>query len=69
MYLSGNDPDVATGNFIGDFVKGRQHYQHMPEKVIAGIELHRIIDAFTDSHPVVSNSKKRLWPKYRHYSG
>ncbi|NBW37446.1 MAG: DUF479 domain-containing protein [Cytophagia bacterium] len=69
LYLSGNDPDVATGNFIGDFVKGRQHYQHMPEKVIAGIELHRIIDAFTDSHPVVSDSKKRLWPKYRHYSG
>lgn len=69
LYLSGSDPDVMTGNFIGDFVKGRPHYQHMPEKVVAGIELHRIIDAFTDSHPVVSSSKKRLWPKYRHYSG
>lgn len=69
LYLSGADPDVMTGNFIGDFVKGRQHYQHFPEKVIAGIELHRIIDAFTDSHPVVASSKKRLWPKYRHYSG
>lgn len=69
LYLSGSDPDVMTGNFIGDFVKGRPHYQHMPEKVVAGIELHRIIDAFTDSHPVVASSKKRLWPKYRHYSG
>lgn len=69
LYLSGSDPDVMTGNFIGDFVKGRPHYQHMPEKVIAGIELHRIIDAFTDSHPVVAISKKRLWPKYRHYAG
>jgi acyl carrier protein phosphodiesterase len=69
LYLSGSDPDVMTGNFIGDFVKGRPHYQHMPEKVIAGIELHRIIDAFTDSHPIVASSKKRLWPKYRHYSG
>lgn len=69
LYLSGSDPDVMTGNFIGDFVKGRQHYQHMPEKVVGGIELHRIIDAFTDSHAVVSKSKKRLWPKYRHYSG
>jgi acyl carrier protein phosphodiesterase len=69
LYLSGTDPDIMTGNFIGDFVKGRPHYQHMPEKVVAGIELHRIIDAFTDSHPVVANSKKRLWPKYRHYAG
>lgn len=69
LYLSGTDPDVMTGNFIGDFVKGRPHYQHMPEKVVAGIELHRIIDAFTDSHPVVARSKKRLWPKYRHYAG
>jgi len=69
LYLSGTDPDIMTGNFIGDFVKGRPHYQHMPEKVVVGIELHRIIDAFTDSHPVVANSKKRLWPKYRHYAG
>ena len=30
--------------------------------------LHREIDAFTDSHSLVSQSKSRLFPKYRHYS-
>ncbi len=69
LYLSGSDPDVMTGNFIGDFVKGRNLKDRFPEKVALGIELHRQIDAFTDSHPMVASSKKRLWEKYRHYAG
>lgn len=69
LYLSGPDPDVMTGNFIGDFVKGRQSVAAFPPKIISGIELHRAIDTFTDSHPVVAQSKKRLWATYRHYSG
>lgn len=32
-----------------------------------GIYLHRAIDTYTDAHPVVLQSKKRLFPKYRHY--
>lgn len=69
LYLSGNDSEVMTGNFIGDFVKGRDLLNRHAAGVVKGIELHRHIDAFTDSHPIVSLSKKRLWPKYRHYSG
>jgi acyl carrier protein phosphodiesterase len=69
LYLSGSDPDVMTGNFIGDFIKGRSWGGIYPPKVVQGIELHRSIDAFTDSHPVVSRSKKRLFPIYRHYAG
>ena len=69
LYLSGDDPDVMTGNFIGDFVKGRQLAEKYPPGVVSGIELHRAIDSFTDSHPVVAESKKRLRPAYRHYSG
>lgn len=69
LYLSGSDPDVMTGNFIGDFVKGRSWGDSYPPEVVQGIELHRSIDAFTDSHSVVSKSKKRLFPTYRHYAG
>jgi len=69
LYLSGSDPDVMTGNFIGDFVKGRSWGELYPMEVVRGIELHRSIDAFTDSHAVVSQSKKRLFPIYRHYAG
>lgn len=69
LHLSGNDPDIMTGNFIGDFVKGRNLLEQFDSGVARGIELHRSIDAFTDSNVIVSLSKKRLWPKYRHYSG
>jgi acyl carrier protein phosphodiesterase len=33
-----------------------------------GVKLHRLIDEYTDSHAIVLESKKRLRPKFRHYS-
>jgi acyl carrier protein phosphodiesterase len=69
LYLSGNNPKVMVGNFIGDFVKGKNALQQFDDDIVKGIELHRSIDAFTDTHPVVSRSKDRLRGKYRHYSG
>ena len=69
LYLSGADPKIMVGNFIGDFVKGRHAMEQFEPTIIKGIELHRAIDEFTDSHPVVTESKNRLRPKYRHYSG
>jgi len=69
IYLSGNDPQLTIGNFIGDFVKGGSLVGRYEPQVIKGVELHRAIDEYTDSHEVVQNSKNRLRPKYRHYSG
>ena len=69
LYLSGDNKKIMVGNFIGDFVKGRSALEKFETEIIRGIELHRDIDEFTDSHPVVSASKNRLRPKYRHYSG
>ncbi|MCW5909447.1 MAG: DUF479 domain-containing protein [Cyclobacteriaceae bacterium] len=68
LYLSGNHDEIMAGNFIGDFVRGRDIYARYPFHIALGIELHREIDAFTDSHPVVMKSKIRLRPKYRHYA-
>ncbi len=68
LYLSGNDPQVRLGNFIGDFVKGRDLTDRYEPAIVKGIELHRLIDEFTDQHPVVKQSKMRLRPKYRHYA-
>lgn len=67
IYLSGDDDELVLGNFIGDFVKGNQA-KNFPERVQKGIMLHRFIDAYTDNHPVVLESKKRLRPDFRHYS-
>jgi len=67
-YLSGENPKLMVGNFMGDFVKGKRFEQY--EKTIAnGILLHRLIDEFTDNHKMVTQSKKRFSEKYRHYSG
>jgi acyl carrier protein phosphodiesterase len=67
--LSGGDHQLMVGNFIADFVKGRTALGQFEREIVKGIELHRAIDAFTDTHPVVAQSKDRLRSKYRHYSG
>jgi acyl carrier protein phosphodiesterase len=68
IYLSGENVNVMIGNFIGDFVKGRNLSEQFEPEIVKGIEIHRAIDAFTDTHPIVRISKKRLQPKYRHYA-
>ena len=68
IYLSGPDNKVQLGNFIGDFVKGRNLTEQFEERIAIGIELHRAIDEFTDKHEVVKQSKDRIRTKYRHYA-
>ena len=68
IYLSGDDEMVTIGNFMADGIRG-QHYKKYPEKIQAGILLHRAIDTYTDSHPTVRKSTRRLHEKYSHYSG
>ncbi|AUS06815.1 ACP phosphodiesterase [Pseudotamlana carrageenivorans] len=68
IYLSGENELVTIGNFIADGVKGKK-YMQFPKDIQIGILLHRHIDTFTDAHPTVRLSTKRLHKKYGHYSG
>lgn len=68
IYLSGNDEEIKIGNFIGDYVKGKDYKQY-PEKIQKGILVHREIDHFTDHHPIVQRSKSHLKMKYPRFSG
>ncbi|MAP80933.1 MAG: ACP phosphodiesterase [Aequorivita sp.] len=68
IYLSGDDEDIIIGNFIADGIKGKR-YQKFPPAIAKGILLHRAIDTFTDSHPIVHQSTARLHKNYGHYSG
>ncbi|MEL7146787.1 MAG: ACP phosphodiesterase, partial [Bacteroidota bacterium] len=68
IYLSGDDLPLMIGNFIADFVKGKE-YDRFPPDVQEGIQLHRSIDHYTDTHSIVMASKERLRSKYRHYAG
>lgn len=68
VFLSGSDEELMVGNFIADSVRGSQ-LGLFPERIAAGIILHRQIDTFTDCHPVVQRTKERLRPHYRKYAG
>lgn len=68
IYLSSDNELLTIGNFAGDGVRGG-NYTRFPIAMQAGIQLHREIDTFTDSHPIVKQSKKRLHKNYSHYSG
>jgi acyl carrier protein phosphodiesterase len=67
-YLSFNHPGILTGNMISDFVKGKKKFDY-PAAVQKGIELHRMIDRFTDEHEATREAKKIFSPAYRLYSG
>lgn len=68
IYLSGNEKMLTIGNFIADGIRGKK-YKMYPIEVQKGILLHRQIDTFTDGHPTVRQSTKRLHENYGHYSG
>jgi acyl carrier protein phosphodiesterase len=68
LYLSGDDPEVLTGNFMGDFVKGRLTDQ-WPPLVRRGLELHRAIDSFAHTEPAFNRSRLRIAPSFGLYRG
>ncbi|WP_324678834.1 acyl carrier protein phosphodiesterase [Hymenobacter sp. GOD-10R] len=52
--------DVVVGNFAAEAVRGRAGLLAYPAAVQRGIWLHRFIDSFTDTHPVVRRTTARL---------
>jgi len=68
LYLSKDNKNILIGNFISDAIKGKQ-YKKYPKEIQVGILLHREIDTFTDTHPIVKKSMRRLNKRYRHYNG
>ncbi len=68
IYFSGSNRQVAVGNFIGDFVKGRS-YEKFPPCFQKGILLHRKIDHYVDNHPVFKDTVDILRPSFGRYSG
>jgi acyl carrier protein phosphodiesterase len=67
-YLSGCNEEIIVGNFMGDYVKGRNYLQ-FPELVKKGILIHRDIDTFTDMHPITKKGKQRIADRYHKYAG
>ncbi|HOT89928.1 MAG TPA: ACP phosphodiesterase [Bacteroidales bacterium] len=68
LYLSGNNEEIIVGNLLGDFMRGKK-IESFPSGIAKGIQIHRKIDVFTDTHPIVLQTKNRLRPFFNHYSG
>jgi acyl carrier protein phosphodiesterase len=68
LYLAGQNEDLIIGNFIADHIKGNG-IDRFRAGIRQGIFMHRAIDVYTDTHPVVRQSIERLRPTYRKYSG
>lgn len=66
-YLSFDQDEILIGNFIGDFVRGKM-VDTFSIGIRQGIWLHREIDKFTDSHPLVKAGQSYLRPTFGHYS-
>lgn len=68
VFLSEPSTDFRLGNLLADLVRGADR-EGMPHDFLRGATCHKAIDAFTDSHPIVLASRRRLDPRYRRFSG
>jgi len=66
--LSFYNESILVGNMIADTVKGKTLFLFSAD-IQQGIFLHRKIDAFTDVHPKVKNSKRLIYEVLGHYAG
>ncbi|MEH6389884.1 MAG: ACP phosphodiesterase [Pseudomonas profundi] len=69
LFLGPQQPQLALGSLLGDFVKGPLVSMQLPEQVKQGVWLHRRIDSFTDAHPMVIRSKQRVSATRRRFAG
>ncbi len=67
LFLSGDDEQLIVGNFLGDFLSNKQ-VATLPRPFQEGVRLHRKIDSYTDQHPMVKQSSKRLQAKHGKYA-
>jgi acyl carrier protein phosphodiesterase len=67
LFLAGDSAESLIGNLAGDFVKGQLGDQFTPG-IRQGIQMHRRIDAFTDTHPQVAAFRRVLIPDHGHYA-
>lgn len=65
LYLAGADPDLQLGGLMGDFVKGPLDDRY-PPGIVAGLRLHRRIDALAAVSPACGASRRRLAPDFGH---
>ncbi len=67
IFLSGPDENLVVGNFLADFISNKEVFK-LPANIQKGVQMHRQIDTFTDHHPIVRKSAKRLHKAHGKYA-
>lgn len=67
VLLSEPTPGFRVGNLLPDLL-GAAELAALPQVFLRGIACHRRIDRFTDQHPVVRRSVRRVSPKHRRFA-
>ncbi len=68
IFLAQHSEQAMIGALLGDFVKANVSGQY-PVEVEAEILLHRKVDVFTDSHPIVKDAIQSFADGRRRYAG
>lgn len=67
IWLSGADPEIRLGNFLGDTIKGKE-FDLLSDKMKKGVLLHRRIDHFVDLHGLFKRDLQLLKPFFGKYA-
>jgi acyl carrier protein phosphodiesterase len=68
FHLAWPDDGLVAGGLEGDYLKGPLRGT-LPTRIEAGVKLHRAIDAYTDSHPVIQALRRNFPDQLRRYAG
>jgi acyl carrier protein phosphodiesterase len=68
LFLAGDDDEAKIGELLGDFEKGNVNGKYS-KGIEIDIAIHRKIDCYTDSHPIVKEAKRLFPDGRRRYAG
>ncbi|MFO0800305.1 MAG: ACP phosphodiesterase [Gemmataceae bacterium] len=68
LHLAAPDRGLMLGGILADLLKPVE-IASLPTDVVEGVRLHRLIDGFTDRHPVVQRSIRRVSAGLGWFSG
>ena len=68
LFLAEDRPESILGNLLGDFAQGAAKEQYSTA-IQQGIELHRKVDIYTDTHRIVREAKRSISSERKRYAG
>ncbi len=68
LHLAGPGSADRVGSILPDLLSARD-LAALPGQFRDGIDRHRQVDSYTDTHPVFLRSKRRIDPPFRRYAG